>query len=921
MMEEAGQKLTCSVVLQTHWDREWYLTLEQFRYRLLQVMERVVSGLEDGTIEQFVLDGQVAALEDLLEVAEEGLAERVLGYIRSGKIIIGPWYVLADEFLVSGESLLRNLELGIQLTKAMGTEPQQVGYLPDTFGHVGQMPQLLRGFGIDNAILWRGLKTETSELRWQSPDGSEVLTVFLPEGYYQPIVDQPEYEKGMAGYIDKVKGYATTSQLLLTNGGDHLMPAHVDLKARLLQLEESVGVTFVQSSYEEYLDRLRRELRMDELHVYAGEMRDNRHIYVLPNVLSARNYLKEQNGRMEDELTGYTEPLWALVYADKGKYPAKYMQQAWKSLLHNHPHDSICGCSIDEVHREMEVRTAKLGQQLEALQKGALHDLGIADASMSGLGCRHPFDDDSEFTVFNPHPYRYEGRVEGTIWLAKDHPYRAGFLLEDASGNQLPVTVVSIREGRKFESPLDAFPEFKDGVYYDIAFEAKLPGVSLQSFKLAAAGGKSELEVEVQTELLAEASSKPQTQDDSQLRTYSGLQSLVQAQPQRIVTESDAWSIGHGQLRVELQGDGTLTLHDLAAAVTYTGLAAVYSSLDAGDEYNYSPPVHDVMTYGKLAGAPQVTKAGGMQRLEYTLELNQPAGVSPCRSRAAEEKVVSTVEISLTMWDGSSTLDVRMKVDNKAKDQRLRLRMPLGRELEHTYSDSAFELVKRPVQRVEQFDAEKQKEVPVVVEPSHSMIAAEKDGAGLVIYQRGLQEYQVTSSTIEEVTEDVLELTLLRSVGWLSRDDLRTRGGGAGPNMETPDAQCVGEYDIDFAIAPANKEKTLAAHLTEARQFRLPPRIYTGRGANQQLVEITNPNVQWSAIRASQGRLELRLWNPSEGQMSFAWVNGERYARIERCGLDGRPDGGADLRLEPAIVLEAGQIQTYIITKHAEGRG
>ena len=161
------------LISHTHWDREWYLTREQFRLRLIDLVDRVLEMLRaDSGYAYFHLDGQTIVLEDYLELHPEN-ADEIRGLIRSGRLLVGPWYVMPDEFLVSGESLVRNLALGHRIARAFGGS-MPVGYLPDLFGHVGQMPQILRQFGLDNAILWRGFGGPPAEYWWESPDGSRV---------------------------------------------------------------------------------------------------------------------------------------------------------------------------------------------------------------------------------------------------------------------------------------------------------------------------------------------------------------------------------------------------------------------------------------------------------------------------------------------------------------------------------------------------------------------------------------------------------------------------------------------------------------------------------------------------------------------------------------------------------------------------
>jgi mannosylglycerate hydrolase len=850
------KRYTCHIVFQTHWDREWYFPFEVFRHRLVQVMKRIVTGLEKGEIKQFVLDGQMAALEDYLEVCEPSMAERVKKLITDEKIVIGPWYVLADEFLVSGESLVRNLEIGLKQTKRFG-KSQMVGYLPDTFGHVSQMPQLLQGFDIDNAVLWRGLKSEQSELYWQAPNGSKVFTVFLPEGYYQPVLDSDNPNEAIASYVEKVKPYATTTQLLLTNGGDHLMPRYGDKTGQINEFNVD-GVDFIESTYEQFIYELQTRATSD-LPTHYGEMRSNEHAYILPNVLSTRTYLKEQNQRIEDELTGYTEPLLALCTLGHEDYPERYLEETWKLLIKNHPHDSICGCSVDEVHREMETRTMKLGQRVEALQTEALTAALVVDPSISGEGAWKPFTDDSTFTVFNPHPRSFTGWVKGTIWLEKGK--ETSFILKDVNGKLYAPTIINVSESRYFESPLDGFPEFRDATYVELAFYVEdLPATSLISFEVV-----------------------------------SGDALLLQKQKTN--------TIENEFLAIELIRDGTLTVTSKLTGKTVSGLQQFYSSLDAGDEYNYSPPLNDVVTYATLVDEPVVVKSERVEQLSYQLELELPSGLNEKRTGAAATFVKIRIDITITLFAGEHQAEGKLNVTNKAKDQRLRLKYPLGTVVEQTFSDSAFDIIERPAVKNEQFDAAKQKEVAVVVEPTLSFIRA----SDFSFFHRGLQEYQVVGG----VEQDTLEVTVLRSVGWLSRDDLRTRGGGAGPHLATPEGQCIGTYTFEFAIGYVASEDTNAKLASRAQKFRLPPRIYRGKNEStdyQRIIEIDNELLQWSAMYRSGNGILLRLWNPAVDCQEFNLTSSRDIVSITKVKLSGEA-----IACDDTFSLAAKEIATYLI--------
>ena len=162
-------------VLSTHWDREWYQTFQDYRYRLVQLLDRVFDGLEDGRLQgPFQTDGQAIILEDYLEVRPQRRPQ-IERFARESKLVIGPWYVLPDEFLVSGESIIRNIELGRRVARFFGGRPSDAAFACDLFGHTGQMPQIFAGFGIRGGFIWRGLNPVAARhVIWRGADGTEM---------------------------------------------------------------------------------------------------------------------------------------------------------------------------------------------------------------------------------------------------------------------------------------------------------------------------------------------------------------------------------------------------------------------------------------------------------------------------------------------------------------------------------------------------------------------------------------------------------------------------------------------------------------------------------------------------------------------------------------------------------------------------
>ncbi|RME00523.1 MAG: alpha-mannosidase, partial [Calditrichaeota bacterium] len=364
--------LTYHFVSHTHWDREWYKTFETFRLDLVDLIEALLNLMRSNPrYKYFTLDGQTIILEDYLEIMP-GRTQDLRHFIEKGSIFIGPWYVLPDEFLVSAESTVRNLLMGQRVASRFGAA-MSVGYLPDSFGHIAMMPAILRGFEMDAAIVYRGFGgepgQEKSEYRWRSPDGSEVLMIHLPpNGYgdaYLGKNDPQVFREKCRSLKAILDTRATTPHRLCMNGGDHHFPEPY-LPEALRVMNDACAGQFIHSNLLNYIENVKTFLQERDIRLQTveGELRQGyRYAFVVQSgVYSSRMYLKQANHTCEKWLVRYAEPLaiWASLAGRANLFAM--LQQGWKWLLQNHPHDSICGCSIDAVHREMMTRFEKCRQ-------------------------------------------------------------------------------------------------------------------------------------------------------------------------------------------------------------------------------------------------------------------------------------------------------------------------------------------------------------------------------------------------------------------------------------------------------------------------------------------------------------------------------------------------------------------------------
>ncbi|HET8892977.1 MAG TPA: glycosyl hydrolase-related protein [Gaiellaceae bacterium] len=363
------------VVPHTHWDREWYVPFEVFRLRLGTVVDAVLDVLErDETFTSFTLDGQSIVLEDYVELRPEQ-EERLRALLAAGRLEAGPSYVLPDEILVGGESLVRNLLLGRRVCRRFGVEPSTAGYHPDSFGHPAQMPQILAGFGIETFLFSRGLGDLDVRFRWRAGDAEVVACQFLPHyDNFARLVDADEAAERVEAIVDRF-GDVADSTMVLANGSDHL-PIQPQLPEICRELEQRYATRFRIGRYSEFTPT------DDGLSSYEGELVGSRLQNLLRGVNSARMYLKQANEAAERRLLGVETVAALRTLHDGTQFPSANVRLAWRDLLRNHPHDSICGCSCDEVHRDMLVRYEQLGRTLEQLERDVL---GVGGALVNPL--------------------------------------------------------------------------------------------------------------------------------------------------------------------------------------------------------------------------------------------------------------------------------------------------------------------------------------------------------------------------------------------------------------------------------------------------------------------------------------------------------------------------------------------------------
>ena len=448
--------------LHTHWDREWYREFEVFRLRLLRVFDNILDLLDTNRIPCFYFDGQVAALEDYLALRPEK-EPLVRTLIRQKKLFIGPFYCLVDEFLTDKTCFIKNLELGMKKAIDFGCT-NFIGYLPDTFGHSQNVVEILREFGIDKSIVWRGCGDFPSEFKWCGMD-----TVNLVRGYFQDVFalkcsveEKAQILKKTLDAISEKSGH----YILLPLGADHLgVPK--DIQDQIIAVNDILKEDY-QIKLGSPFDYFKYAHDFDDFE-YNGELRDNSKTFTLQGCYSSRLDLKRYNVECSHKLE------LAQKFVNYSKANERYdgiLNYAYKMLVQNQAHDGICGCSVDDVHRDNTIRYKKVLQIAETIIEELKFEnnfeekmlLNLSDKPFSGIvefesteplngfqkiSSRYGFDKKlltDTLRILVTEDYKEIGTYLAEVWDVK--PNTITFLDTDYEDTDLEVTENSLTNSR-----------------------------------------------------------------------------------------------------------------------------------------------------------------------------------------------------------------------------------------------------------------------------------------------------------------------------------------------------------------------------------------------------------------------------------------------------------------------------------------
>ncbi len=918
----------------THWDREWYLPFETFREKLVGLIDRLVEIMSsEPDYEHFLLDGQTIILEDYLETKGENPG--LLQLIKEGRIRIGPWYVLPDEFLVSGESLIRNLKHGFELSRKFGAEPVKVGYLPDMFGHISQMPQILRGFGIDSALVWRGVPVmEKSQFRWQSREGSSVLGVHLPLGYgfiFNLPQAPDEFLARMNIFLSLIRLQDESGVYLILLGADHWPPepglARAIRKASEIKREWQMEL----GTLEGYLKELKS--RLHEIPHFQGELRSNARTQILPGVGSARLYLKEMNHRAEALLVNYLEPILCLDWPGSGDNPRGRLDYLWKLLLSNHPHDSICGCSIDPVHREMETRYEKIIQLAKTLLENALARIAQVRSSKPGL-----------VLVWNPAP----GASPGLITFKDDLLGGQEIILEDEQGRNYPLERIE-RTGKEETLYRIEVPAEFAWMAFGYFSQDQIFGYFPNYFRTRREGEKLLIEIGLGSRPLCfpikEKLSKTKEIVDKEKIPNLVFRLFRQSSFVRIavvdnlpgpaissfrlrkgsldlaseITRSEA-GLENCWLKISLAESGQARILDKESGKEI--LVEFSDRGDRGDSYNFDPvpddqPITRVDKFRYKFGP--AGKSFARLDLEHLYRL--PESLDSSRARRSRKKAPLLVESRIYLYRGLRRVDFKTNLKNTIRDHRLQVDFWYPDLIDHYQAETGFDLVKRKIEQESMPPPPSLSEIARLIlgseanyasSPIQNFACLEKEGRGMILAGRGLKE--ISAEKDQDGNRTRLSFTLCRSIGYLARADLAFRTGLAGPPLAVPDAQCLRRLTWDYSLivfsGPVNSEVGFGF----AYQFVFPPLAFFADTQLSLPFRVQSAKIILSALYPGDNRrIVARFFNSSLQPERLELELREEISSVLAVNLEEKEISRNDLKLRGnklEMVFQPGEICT-----------
>jgi mannosylglycerate hydrolase len=869
------------VISNTHWDREWRFPFQRNRQMLVDMIDEVISVLEkDPSYRAFHLDSQSIVVRDYLE-AKPFMKERFINLVKTDRLLIGPWYILPDEFLVGGENLIRNLLLGHKISSAHGGV-SKVGYSPFSWGQISQLPQLYKEFGIDLIMFYRGvnsLDSPKAEFLWEGADGTTSVTsrfstmprynfyfyIYRPvihnEGFYdveykwskggtpfhfadglqhdedffiiQPLdTYYPELiETQVNAIIKDQAGDFTTKNVIWMEGHDSSGSNHKTV--RILQDIKKMmpHLDVVHSTLSEYAKAVLESIDRDKLKIVTGERRsaqfDRRSGNLYGYTTSARMFLKQKNFDAERWLQFYAEPFTMFSGMLGRDINDQYISIAWELLLQNSAHDSIGGCSLDEIHEDMMHRSKQSIEISKGIFERSVKHI-VKNIDMSNITRDESVNNELFLVAINPNNYLREEIIEAIIDIPKEFD-SGSFDVIDNNGNKV---IIQHKENFDYQPVIEQMidrPMYFDMRRYRSLLQLKnIPPFGITTLKI------------VPTKI-------------SIKKNISTIGTIKNRLP---ILENDA-------LKIKIHSNGTFTVQDKNNKSIFKEIGYFLDEGEGGHAWVHEKvlPFIDTLKSKPTISIVENGPISATCRIQHKLKL--PINLKERKAKSKKYGVVN-IDLFVTLTKNAQRVDLKININNTVESHRLRIMFPTSLDAKYSYGEGQFDVVKRTLDRPNTKDWIEQ---PMYDFPMHQFVDITDGKCGAAVLVNGLKEYEVLNDK-----KKTLAITLFRGFEFIiapsSRQDYTYQKG----------SQCLGEQTFELSFFTHKYDWDKGNVYREALNYNNPLRlVQTGRTngnlpSTTSFIQIEPELLVFSALKKNElnepNTYVLRIYNPTENRVS-----------------------------------------------------
>ncbi|SET16782.1 glycoside hydrolase family 38 C-terminal domain-containing protein [Anaerobranca gottschalkii] len=746
------------VVPHSHWDREWYFTIEDSNVLLCENLEYLINVLEKNEdFKSYVFDGQISIIEEFLNIYPEKV-EKITNLIKNKRLLVGPWYTQTDTLLVNKESIIRNLLYGTKIGQEMGYY-MKIGYLPDVFGQNSYLPSIFEGFGIEYAVVQRGIYEDQLKgdlnFIWQSPDGKRIKTnnIYLGYGPGKFLSSESDYvNTELLPILEKLsKLNKNSNNILLPAGGDQVL-VNKNLPKVIKEINSiNSNYYLMLSDYEEFMKETWKDSNFSN--VIEGELIACQNSRIHNTIRSQRYDIKSLNNIIENKILYILEPLCVIGKSLGIKYPSKLIDNIWKKMFDVHAHDSICGCNSDETNTNILIRLNKVNNTIDCIINILKKQLTYAISK----GC----EKEEIFVVFNTMPHSRNINIK-TILYTKNKD----FGLFDLNKNPINFDVIEqnyVSGGKKIVVTAEGEKEIEIEGYYRNVLNVEINDIPSMGYATFIIEDNIKLK------------------NCRTMVTNRKLSNKISNELYEIKCESGELSLLYKVTNKKLKN-----------------FIIFEEQADDGDSYDFSPLEGDKPLYIKNARVMEVYKGDLVQIMKVSHTINLPLDIEKRKNKDFSH--VFSIETTFELRKGENFIRVKHEIDNNIMDHRVRVIFNTDiKNIKYSYVDQGFSVIKHNIENpyFKDWASKEFVEAPVSIYPLENFAAITDEKSNFAVITKGIKEY-------EAFKDGRLALTLFRSVGVLGKDNIAWRPGRAsGINNKvvyTPKAQLLKRMEFEYAV-------------------------------------------------------------------------------------------------------------------------